>query len=93
MKKASWKGKVIAESDKTVEVEGDFYFPPTSIHQEYFEKSDETSMSPSKGKASYYNIVVDGEKNEAAAWYYAHPKSEAKDIKNYVAFKKGVEIE
>ena len=93
MAKAIWQGKVLAESDRTIEIEGNQYFPPDSINREYFLESSETSNCPWKGKANYYTLAVDGEKNENAAWYYAQPKEAAEEIKNYVAFWKGVEVE
>lgn len=90
--KAVWNGEVIAESDDTVVVEGNHYFPSKSIKQENFETSATTSVCPWKGTASYYNVVVDGEKNVDAAWYYPEPKSAANNIEGHVAFWKGVEI-
>ena len=93
MKKAVWNGQVLAESDKTVNIEGNAYFPPDAINEEYFEKSDTTTVCPWKGTAKYYNVVVDGEKNEDAAWYYPEVSELAKSIKGYVAFWKGVEVE
>jgi len=93
MVKAIWKGKVIAESDKTEIVENNHYFPPDSVKIEFLKKNDHHSTCPWKGEASYYNIEVDGEVNENAAWYYPEPKEKAKHIKDYVAFWNGVEIE
>lgn len=93
MAKAIWKDKVIAESDKCEVVEENYYFPPDSVKLEYLKKSDTHSTCPWKGEASYYNVEVDGEVNEDAAWYYPEPKDAAKNIKGYVAFWKGVEIE
>ena len=90
--KAIWKGKVIAESDKTVVVEGNHYFPADSTNKEYFEGTDTNTVCPWKGTASYYTINVDGDKNVDAAWYYPTPKDAAKEIENHVAFWKGVEI-
>ncbi len=90
--KAIWNGKVIAESDETVVVEGNHYFPADTIKQEYFEETDTNTVCGWKGTASYYTINVDGEKNADAAWYYPDAKSEAKNIENYVAFWKGVEV-
>jgi uncharacterized protein (DUF427 family) len=90
--KAIWKGAVLAESGKTIVVEGNHYFPPDSIHREYFEPSATHSTCPWKGEASYYTIDVSGEVNPDAAWYYPEPKDAAKNIKNYVAFWKNVEI-
>jgi len=88
-----WEGAVLAESDKTVEVEGNQYFPPESIRTEYFRPSDNRSVCPWKGTASYYDLDVNGKRNAGAAWYYPDPKPAAKQIKGYVAFWKGVKVE
>ena len=93
MAKAMWNGKVVAESDKTEVVEGNQYFPLDSVRKEYLQPSDKESACPWKGTASYYNVVVDGNVNENAAWYYPNPKDAAKQIKDYVAFWNGVEVE
>ena len=90
--KAIWNNKILAESDKTIVVEKNQYFPNDSINKEYFENSENHSTCPWKGEASYYTIVVDGKSNRNAAWYYPQPNEAAKEIKNYVAFWKGVEI-
>ena len=90
--KASWNGALIAESDDTVVVEGNHYFPADSINQDCFEKSDTTSVCPWKGTARYYHVIVDGEKNADAAWYYPDPKDAAKEITGRVAFWRGVEV-
>jgi len=90
--KAIWNGKVLAESNATVIVEGNHYFPPESIHQEYFQPSDKHTTCPWKGVASYYNVVVDGQVNKDAAWYYPDPKPAAQQIKGRVAFWRGVEV-
>ena len=90
--KAIWNGKIIAESDKTIVIENNHYFPENSINKEYFENSDMHSTCPWKGGASYYSLVVEGKTNRNAAWYYPQPKSEAKEIQDYVAFWKGVEV-
>ncbi len=92
MPKAIWNGQVIAESDNTETVEGNHYFPADSLTDGCFEKSDHTSFCGWKGTANYYHIVVNGERNNDAAWYYAEPKAEAKQITGYVAFWKGVEV-
>ena len=92
MVKAVWKGKVIAESDKTEEVEGNLYFPPDSIKKGFLKESSHHTTCPWKGEASYYDVEVDGEVNENAAWCYPEPKEGAKQIKNYVAFWNGVEV-
>ena len=90
--KAIWKGVELAQSDETEIVEGNHYFPPSSVNREYFEDGSMHSTCPWKGDASYYNVVVGGEKNEGAAWFYPEPKEAAENIKNYVAFWKGVEV-
>ena len=92
MPKAIWNGQVIAESDTTEVVEGNHYFPADSIKADCFEKSDHTSVCGWKGTANYYHVVVDGQQNDNAAWYYADPKPEAQNITNHVAFWKGVEV-
>src|SRR5580704_16644177 len=91
--KAIWEGAVLAESDDIVTVEGNKYFPADSIHKEYFKPASQTSVCPWKGTASYYDIEVNGKKNAAAAWYYPEPKQAAQQIKGYVAFWKGVNVE
>ncbi len=90
--KAIWNGKVIAESNKTINIENNQYFPPESVIIAYLQKADTQTTCAWKGVASYYNIVVDNAINENAAWYYPHPKELAKVIKNYVAFWRGVKI-
>jgi uncharacterized protein (DUF427 family) len=91
--KAMWKNTVIAESNNCEIVEQNYYFPPEDVNKEYLRDSDTHSTCPWKGKASYYDVVVDDEVNKDAAWFYPNPKSAAKKIKDYVAFWKGVEIE
>jgi uncharacterized protein (DUF427 family) len=93
MPKAVWKGAVIAESNATVAVEGNQYFPPDSLHREFLKPSQTTSQCPWKGKASYYDIEVGGERNADAAWYYPEPSAAARQIKDHVAFWRGVRIE
>lgn len=93
MKKAVWNDQVIAQSDETIVVEGNHYFPPNSINQEYFQESDYHTTCPWKGKASYYDVVVDGKVNRNAAWYYPQPKEAAEKITGYVAFWNGVTVE
>jgi uncharacterized protein (DUF427 family) len=93
MTKAMWEGAVLAESDATVEVEGNQYFPPDTIRREYFKPSDAHTVCPWKGTASYYDVEVNGKRNAGAAWYYPEPKAAAKQIKGYVAFWKGVTVE
>ena len=91
--KAIWNGAVLAESDDTVVVEGNHYFPPDSISREHFRESETHTVCPWKGKASYYDVVVGGEVNRDAAWYYPQPKDAAKEIKDRVAFWHGVKVE
>jgi len=90
--KAIWNNQTLAESDDTVEVEGNHYFPASSINTTLFKSSATTTQCPWKGDASYYSIVVNGEENRDAAWYYPSPKDAAKTIKGRIAFWKGVEI-
>lgn len=90
--KAIWNGEVIAESDNTIVIEGNHYFPKDSIKKEYFENSDTNTVCPWKGMASYYTIKVDGKENRDAAWYYADPREMAKGFKDHVAFWRGVEV-
>ncbi|WP_157016805.1 DUF427 domain-containing protein [Mesorhizobium xinjiangense] len=89
---ARWNGTVIAESDKTVVVEGNHYFPLESVNTQYLKPSDTTSRCPWKGVAKYYSLLVDGEANEDAAWVYADPSDAAAAIKGHIAFWKGVEV-
>ncbi len=90
--KAIWQDTVIAESDDTVVVEGNHYFPRDSIKSEYYAESDHTTFCPWKGTASYYTIEVDGQTNADAAWYYAEPKPKASMVANRIAFWRGVEV-
>jgi uncharacterized protein (DUF427 family) len=90
--KATWNGAVIAESESTVVVEGNHYFPADSIKSEHFVKADKQTVCPWKGTASYYDIAVDGQTNDAAAWYYPEPKEAAANITGHVAFWKGVTV-
>ena len=90
--KAIWKGQVIAESDDTVVVESNHYFPRDSIRSEFFIASDKSTHCPWKGDASYLSVQVGDETNADAAWYYATPKEAAKDITGRVAFWRGVEV-
>ena len=90
--KAIWNNAVIAESDDTVEVEGDIYFPPDSVKQQLLRRSNRTSYCPWKGTAQYFSIVADGETNPDAAWCYPEPKDLVRDIEGYVAFWHGVEL-
>ena len=93
MAKATWNGVVIADSNNTEIVEGNHYFPPDAIRHEYFKASDRTTVCGWKGTANYYDLVVAGQTNPGAAWYYADPKPEAARIKGHVAFWKGVSVE
>lgn len=90
--KAVWEGTVVAESDDTVVVEGNHYFPVASIKREYFKESPTHSVCPWKGTASYYTLEVNGRSNPDAAWYYPTPKDAAKQIADHVAFWKGVQV-
>ena len=93
MARAIWEGVVLAESNDGVVVEGNYYFPPESIREEYFRTNPNTSVCPWKGTANYYDIVVGGKENPDAAWYYADPKDAAAEIKGKVAFWRGVQVE
>ena len=93
MPKATWSGAVIAQSDQFETVEGNIYFPADSANQSALQPSDTHTTCGWKGEASYYNVVVDGEVNKDAAWYYPQPKDAAKNIENYVAFWKGVKVD
>jgi len=90
--KAVWNDKILAESDKTIIVEGNQYFPPESIKVKFFKKTNTKTTCSWKGIASYYSIVVNDKTNEDSAWYYPEPTESAKKIKNYIAFWKGVKI-
>jgi uncharacterized protein (DUF427 family) len=90
--KATWNGHLIASSDRTILVEGNHYFPPEDTHRELLVESGERTYCPWKGMASYYDIVVDGETNAGAVWYYPEPMEEAARIRDYVAFWRGVEV-
>lgn len=92
MAKASWNGTIVAESNKTEVVEGNQYFPPDAVHTDLLEASSHTTVCPWKGTAHYYHVVVNGKRNENAAWYYPEPKPAASNIKDHVAFWKGVEV-
>ena len=93
MAKAFWGGKLIAESDGCVVVEGNQYFPADAVKKEYLKSSSHTSICPWKGTAHYYHLDVGGMRNEYAAWFYPEPKPAAKEISGRVAFWKGVLIE
>ncbi|MBW6497008.1 MAG: DUF427 domain-containing protein [Bacteroidales bacterium] len=90
--KAIWNSKVIAESNETISLEGNEYFPPNSVKKEFLAKSDHHTVCPWKGHASYYDVVVEGAVNKNAAWYYPQPSQKAAQIKDHVAFWRGVQI-
>ena len=90
--KAEWNGKIVAESDSTIVIEGNHYFPPGSVRQEFLQSSPTTTVCPWKGTAHYYNVVVDGAENRDAAWHYPSPKEAAAEIKDHVAFWRGVNV-
>ncbi len=90
--KAIWNGAVIAQSEHTVVLEGNHYFPADSLAREFVSFSNHKTTCPWKGQASYYSLLVNGEMNTDAAWYYAEPKPEAEDIRGHVAFWKGVQV-
>ncbi|MEW7984968.1 MAG: DUF427 domain-containing protein [Candidatus Thiodiazotropha sp.] len=90
--KAIWNGGLLAESNRTLIVEGNHYFPPDSLNREYFRNSDTTSLCAWKGMASYYTICIGDKINPDAAWYYPSPSSAAAEIRNHVAFWHGVEV-
>jgi len=91
--KAIWNNQIIAESDQTIVIENNHYFPADSVKEEYLLDSDKKSTCPWKGEASYKTLLVNGETNVDAAWYYVKPKDAAKEITGYFAFWKGVKIE
>ena len=93
MAKEIWQGQVIAESNDFEVVEGNVYFPAGSIKEEFLEPSEHHSVCPWKGTASYHHVVVDGDRNENAAWFYPEPKEAAANIKDHVAFWKGITVE
>ena len=90
--KAMWNGATLAESNNGIVIEGNYYFPPDAVNRDYFRESDAHTNCPWKGVASYYDVAVDGKTNEGAAWYYPTPKDAAKQITDYVAFWRGVEV-
>ena len=92
MTKAIWKDTVIADSEQTVIVEGNHYFPPDAVRREYLAPSDKKTVCPWKGEASYYHVNVGGEQNRDAAWYYPAPQGAAADIKDHIAFWNGVRV-
>ena len=90
--KAIWHNKVIAESNKTVVIEGNHYFPATSANYDYLKPSDKTTVCPWKGTATYYSLIVGKAENPDAAWYYVKPKVAAQEIEGHIAFWNGVQI-
>jgi uncharacterized protein (DUF427 family) len=92
MPKAVWEGAVIAQSDNTIVVEGNHYFPPDSVRRELLAPSSTHTVCPWKGAASYYTVEVNGKRNVDAAWYYPDPKPDAAKIKDHVAFWRGVHV-
>jgi uncharacterized protein (DUF427 family) len=91
--KAVWRNATVAESNDTVVVEGNHYFPPSAIRREYFSESNTHTTCPWKGAASCYNVTVNGDVNKDAAWYYPNPKEAAANIKDRIAFWKGVVVD
>lgn len=92
MAKALWNGAVLAASEHTEMVEGNHYFPPETVRREYLRRNDEHTVCPWKGQASHFDVEVEGQVNRGAAWYYPAPKEAAQNIKDHVAFWKGVEV-
>ena len=93
MARATWNGRVIAESERTEELDGDVYFPESSLKREFFRSSSTTSTHPLKGQARFLTVVIDGQDNQDAAFYYPDPKPAARKVKGSVAFWRGVEVE
>lgn len=93
MARASWNGAVIAEAPRWETVEGNVYFPPDAVRHEYLRPSPHRTLCPWKGVAHYYDVLVDGQVNPAAAWYYPDPKPAAAGIRDHVGFWKGVKVE
>ena len=91
--KAVWNNSTLADSNETVVVEGNHYFPPESVNQEFLQPSSTHTICPWKGEASYYDVVVSGETNKDAAWYYPDPKAAAAEIEDRIAFWRGVKVE
>ena len=92
MARAIWNGRVLADSYQIMEVEGTVYFPESSLKREYFRTSSTTSTDPATGQKRYLTVVIDGQDNQDAAWYYPDPKPAARKLKGYVAFWRGVEV-
>jgi uncharacterized protein (DUF427 family) len=93
MPRATWKGALLAESNDIKVIEGNLYFPPSAIKKEFFRESQTHTTCGWKGVASYYDVVVNGEVNKDAAWYYPDIKEAAKEIEGYIAFWRGVQVE
>lgn len=93
MPKAYWNGAVIADSNETIVIEGRHYFPPGSVHREYLQASQTRTTPPGKGEATYYHLTVDGKLNADAAWSFHKPAAPIRQVKDYVAFWHGVEVE
>ncbi len=93
MVKAKWGGKLIAQSEACVVVEGNQYFPPDAVNRDFLKPSTHTSVCPWKGTAHYFHVEVDGLRNDNAAWFYPEPKDAAAEIKDCIAFWKGVRVE
>jgi len=91
--RAIWNGKVLAESERYENIEGDVYFPPQSVRREYLRESRTRTVCPWKGVAHYYSLEVDGKSNPDAAWYYPEPKPAASNIRDHIAFWHGVTVE
>jgi len=91
--RALFQDKVIAESENTIQIEGNHYFPPEDVNRDFLKQSDTNTFCPWKGTASYYSVEIEGDAAADAAWYYPDPKSAAEKIKDYVAFWKGVRVE
>jgi len=92
MPRAEWNGAVIAETERFESVEGNVYFPPEAVKRDHLEPSDTTTICPWKGTAHYYHVVAGGQTNRDAAWFYPEPKAAASQIKNHIAFWKGVQV-
>lgn len=90
--KAIWNNEILADASETVIVDGNHYFPPASLHKQFFKKSEKQTVCSWKGTANYYDIEVNGKSNKEAAWFYPEPKSAANNITGFVAFWKGVQI-
>ena len=92
MAKAIWNGQTVAESDKFETIEGNIYFPEETVKREFLRSSSTSSRCPWKGQARYFTLIVDGQENPDAAWYYPDPKPQARQVKHHIAFWRGVEV-